>query len=331
VGHINVAVALPTGETKLSGTLSSELSAASVSPSTPAGGGSALKGADLAEGISNPSWHVDGANPPPALNLRELWAYRELLVFLTNRDLKLRYKQTLLGAGWAVAQPLVQMGVMTIVLGYVAGLRNKTAVPYAVLTFTALVPWQLFASALNNASNSLVGNERLVTKVYFPRLIIPAAAILARLVDFVVCLGVLALMMALYIVNGTLELPSPMAVVMLPLYTAWALLLAFGAGLYFSSLNVRWRDIGHIVPFLMQIMMWVSGVYLASNIIPEYLTFYYHLNPIANIIDGFRNVLLHQAAPPLIPALISLAGTFVVVYMGLRYFRHAEETFADVI
>lgn len=281
--------------------------------------------------ITNPTWHVDGANPPPALDLRELWAYRELLVFLTNRDLKLRYKQTLLGAGWAVAQPLVQMGVMTIVLGYVAGLRNKTAVPYAVLTFTALVPWQLFASALSNASNSLVGNERLVTKVYFPRLIIPAAAILARLADFVVCLGVLALLMSLYIVNGTLQLPSPIALLTLPLYTAWALLLAFGAGLFFSSLNVRWRDIGHIVPFLMQILMWLSGVYLASNIIPDYLSFYYHLNPIANIIDGFRHALLHQPPPPLIPTLISLAASLLLVHQGLRYFRHAEETFADVI
>jgi lipopolysaccharide transport system permease protein len=280
--------------------------------------------------IQDPTWHVDGANPPPALNLRELWAYRELLFFLTARDLKLRYKQTLLGAGWAVAQPLVQMGVMTLVLGYIAGLRHKTEVPYAVLTFTGLVPWQLFASSLGNASNSLVGNERLVTKVYFPRLIIPTAAVLARLVDFLVCLVVLALMMSIYLYNGRLAMPGP-SLLLLPLYTAWTLILALGAGLFFSAMNVKWRDIGHLVPFLLQILMWFSGVYMSSSIVPERYRDLYHLNPVANIIDGFRACLLSQPFPHLWPTTVSVAATLLMLVLTLRYFRHAEETFADVI
>lgn len=280
--------------------------------------------------IPDPTWHIDGANPPPALDLRELWAYRELLFFLTVRDLKLRYKQTLLGASWAVAQPLVQMGVMTLVLGYIAGLRHKSEVPYAVLTFTGLVPWQLFASALGNASNSLVGNERLVTKVYFPRLIIPAAAVLARLVDFLVCLAVLALMMSIYLLDGRLKMPGP-ALLLLPLYTAWTLTLALGAGLLFSAMNVKWRDVGHLVPFLLQILMWFSGVYLSSSIIPERYRDLYHLNPVANIIDGFRACLLSQPFPALWPTAVSVAATGALLAFALRYFRKAEETFADVI
>lgn len=282
------------------------------------------------EGLIGATYEVDGSKPLPTLRLRELWAYRELLLFLTQRDLKVRYKQTLMGASWAVMQPLVQMGVMTIVLGYIAGLRNTTEVPYAVLTFTALVPWQLFSSALGNASNSLVGNERLVTKVYFPRLIIPAASILARLVDFCVCMVVLALMMSVYIYDGRLAMPG-WSLLLLPVYTTWVLVLAFAAGLFFSAMNVRWRDIGHLVPFMLQILMWLSGVYLASSIVSERFRFYYHLNPVANIIDGFRHALLSQPAPALLPTLISAGLTGVLLLLGLRYFRTAEETFADVI
>lgn len=276
------------------------------------------------------TYEVDGSKPLATVSLREVWSYRELLLFLTLRDLRVRYKQTLLGASWAVMQPLVQMGVMTIVLGYIAGLRNTTEVPYAVLTFCALVPWQLFSSALGNASNSLVGNERLVTKVYFPRLIIPAASILARLADFAVCMVVLALMMSVYILDGRLAIPGG-GLLLLPLYTLWVLVVAFAAGLFFSALNVRWRDIGHLVPFLLQILMWVSGVYLASSIIPEKWRFYYHLNPIANIIDGYRHALLGQAAPAWLPTMISVSATLITLLLSLRFFRQAEETFADVI
>lgn len=272
---------------------------------------------------------IDGSKPPTAIDLRELWAYRELLWFLTARDLKLRYKQTLLGAGWAVIQPLIQMGLFTIILGYVAGLRHSTpGVPYAVLTFSALLPWQLFSSALGNASNSLVGNERLVTKVYFPRVIIPAASIMARVVDFGVCSAVMLGLLAIY------RITPGWGVVLIPLFVGWALLLAFAGGLYLSALNVRWRDIGHATPFLLQALMWLSGVFFPSSLIPPWARFYFHLNPVANLVDSFRWALLGpeaQAFPPLLPYGLSLAGTFVLLALGLRHFRRAEETFADVI
>ncbi len=204
-------------------------------------------------------------------HLRELWVYRELIWFLTLRDLKVRYKQTILGASWALLQPLMGMVVFTVILGKLAKLETQSNVPYSILTFCALLPWQLFSGAITQASTSLVSNERLVTKVYFPRLIMPISAVLARLADFGISIGVLFLMMLWY------RTPLHWVVLAMPLCVVATVIVALAGGVWLSAMNVKYRDVGYLVPFIIQLLMWVSPVAYPSSIVHGHWRFWYFL------------------------------------------------------
>jgi lipopolysaccharide transport system permease protein len=260
----------------------------------------------------------------PELRLREMMAYRELLYFLVWRDLKVRYKQAVLGIAWAIIQPLVTVAIFTILFGRLAGLPSE-GTPYPVFALAGLLPWQLFSSALTGSSNSLVGSANLITKVYFPRLIIPIGAIGSTLVDFAITAALLAAVMAWYGV-----VPST-AAVLLPLFIALALLLALAIGLWTSALNVQYRDVQYALPFVVQVLLFLSPVAYSTSIVPEGpLRVLYALNPLTGIIQGFRWSLLGGAAPWLyLPA--SLVVTAALLAGGVLFFKRMEDTFADVI
>jgi lipopolysaccharide transport system permease protein len=257
--------------------------------------------------------------------LRELWAYRELLYFLVWRDIKVRYKQTVIGAAWAIIQPFMTMVVFTIFFGRLAGLDQRTGdVPYPLFAFAALLPWQLFAFALSESANSLVNSKHLITKVYFPRLIVPLAAVLVGLVDFAVAFGVLAGMMLVYGV-----LPS-LGVLLLPLLVLFAVAAALSVGLWLSALNVRYRDVRYTLPFLSQVWLFATPVAYPASLVPEAWRPVYGLNPMAGVVEGFRWALLGGPAPG--PMIAVSAGVVVLLlWGGLRYFRKVERTVADVV
>lgn len=255
---------------------------------------------------------------------QSLWEYRELLWFLVWRDVSIRYKQAVLGVGWAVIQPLMTMVVFTVVFGRLAQLPSD-GLPYPVFTFAALLPWQLFAGALQRAGTSVVGSANLVTKVYFPRLLIPASSVLSGLVDYGISLLVLFGMVAWYRIPLT-----PAVVAILPL-TLLTLLTALSVGVWFAALNVEYRDVGHIVPFIVQLWMYASPVAYSANMIPEgALRVVYGLNPMAGVIQGFRWALL-GAAPPSDLLWVAALVVLVIGVSGVAYFRKMERTFADVI
>jgi homopolymeric O-antigen transport system permease protein len=258
------------------------------------------------------------------LRLTEIWEYRELLYFLIWRDVKIRYKQTALGAAWAVLQPLLTMVVFSVVFGRFAGLPSD-GIPYPVFTYSALLPWQLFAFALGESSNSLVAHQRLISKVYFPRLIIPLSAIGVGLVDFFVSLVVLFGLMAYYGIAPTFALWTA------PLWALLAVSSALGVGLWLSALNVKYRDVRYTLPFLTQIWMFASPVAYASSLVPETWRPIYSLNPMVGVIDGFRWALLGAANPPLVTVLVSVGAVCVLLLTGLIYFRRTERYFADLI
>jgi lipopolysaccharide transport system permease protein len=259
-----------------------------------------------------------------SFGLRDLPAYRELLLLLAWRDVKVRYKQTLIGAVWTVAQPVVAMLVLTLVFSHFVHIPSD-GLPYPVLVFTGLLPWQLFSQSLNRASASLVSSSALVSKIYFPRVIIPVAAVGAPLVDFLVSGVVLAGLMAYY------GLAPGWGALALPFFLLLALTAAIAAGLWLAALNARYRDVGYIVPFLVQIGMYLSPVVYPVSVVPERWRLLYGLNPMASVIDGFRWGLLHGPAPSGGLVLAGVAGTLVVLATGLVYFTRAERTFADVI
>lgn len=259
------------------------------------------------------------------LNLAELWAYRELAFFFVWRDLKVRYKQTAFGVLWAVIQPLTLMIVFTLVLGRTPGIV-PTGTPYALFAFSALVPWTLFAQSLIGASDSLVAASNLIQKVFFPRLLIPIAAVGSYLLDFGIALGVLAALMAYFGVA-----PTANVLWLVPL-TVLALATSLAVGIWLSAINVRYRDVRYAVPFLIQVWLFASPVAYASAVIPEQWRGIYELNPMAGVIEGFRWALLGEGAPPPIEAIVvSTTMTIVVLVAGLAYFRRMERTFADVI
>lgn len=258
------------------------------------------------------------------IRLSELWEYRELLAFLVWREIKVRYKQTALGIAWAIVQPFMTMVVFSIFFGRLAGMPSE-GLPYPVFTFCALLPWQLFAFALTESSSSVVANQRLVTKVYFPRLIMPIAAVGVGLADFVVAFGVLLAMMAYY------GLVPGFAVLTVPLWVGLAALTALGAGLWLSALNVWYRDIKYTLPFLTQVWMLVTPVIYPVSLVPERWRALYALNPMVGVVEGFRWALLGSNAAPLATVLTSLGAATVMVVGGLFYFRRMERTFADVI
>lgn len=259
------------------------------------------------------------------LNLRELWAYRELAYFLAWRDVKVRYKQTVFGAAWAVIQPFLLMVVFTLFLGRVAGIA-PSGVPYPLFSFAGLVPWTLFATSLIGASDSLVGASNLIQKVYFPRLLLPVAAIGSHLLDFLIAMAVLGVLMLYF---GFV--PSFTVLWIIPL-TALVVATALAVGVWLSAINVRYRDVKHAVPFLVQVWLFASPVAYSTDFVPEQWRTLYYLNPMAGIIDGFRWALVGQSgAAPVGPVLLATAVTAVVLLLGLAYFRRVERTFADVI
>lgn len=260
------------------------------------------------------------------LELAELWRYRELFGFLAWRDILVRYKQTYLGFAWAVLQPVLTTVVFTVLFGRFAKFPSNGA-PYEVLIFAALIPWQLFSNALSESSNSLVASARIISKVYFPRLIIPLSTVIGGLVDALIALGILALMMPIY---GVEIRPN---VLLLPVFFFLAFLAAFAVGIWFSALNVRYRDVRYIVPFITRIGMYVSPVaFLWTSLIPDRWKFWFSLNPLVGVIDGFRWCILGPQFEPYWPGFwISTGVTLCVLVTGLLYFRATERTFADVI
>lgn len=257
---------------------------------------------------------------------RDLWRYRELFYFLAWRDILVRYKQTAIGIAWALVRPFLTMLVFTFIFSRVAKLPAPGSVPYALLVFAAMLPWQFFSTALSEASNSLIGNSNLISKVYFPRLIVPAGSVITSFVDFLITLGLMAGMMVWY---GFLP---DWRLLTLPLFMALAFGSAFGAGLWLCALNVRYRDFRYIVPFIVQFGLYLSPVGFSSNIVPEGLRLIYALNPMVGVIDGFRWALLRGQSPLAGYAIIaSILVTSVLCLSGIWYFRRTEKTFADII
>jgi lipopolysaccharide transport system permease protein len=258
------------------------------------------------------------------LNLRELWAYRELMYFLVWKDLKVRYKQAALGAAWAIIQPVMTMVVFSVVFGRLGKIPSD-GIPYPVFAFTALLPWQLFAHAITESGNSLVASQNLITKVYFPRLLIPIAGVVSGLVDFAIGFAVLLAMMWFY------GITPGIAVVTLPLFLLLALVTALAAGLWLSSLNVKYRDVRHTIPFLTQFWMFATPVAYSSTLVPVKWRALLGLNPMTGVVEGFRWALLGTAHAPLLLLAISSAVVLVLLAGGLVYFRRTEATFADLV
>jgi lipopolysaccharide transport system permease protein len=258
-----------------------------------------------------------------ALRLHDLWEYRELLYFLTWRDVKVRYKQTVLGAAWAIIQPVGTMIVFSVFFGSLVKVPSD-GVPYPIFSYAALLPWQYFQGALTQASNSLVGSSNLVSKVYFPRLVVPLASVLAGVVDFVIAFGILIVLMVYYGIVPTA------AVVLLPAFFLLAMVTALGVGLWLSALNVSYRDVRYIVPFLVQFWMFATPVAYSSKLLDEPWRTVYGLNPMVGVVEGFRWALL-GTAPPGPMLLVSAVVSVVLLVSGAAYFRRVERTFADLI
>ena len=258
---------------------------------------------------------------------RDLWRYRELFYFLAWRDILVRYKQTAIGVAWALIRPLLTMIVFTVIYSKVAGLTS--VIPYALLVFAALLPWQFFATSLAEASNSLIGNANLISKVYFPRLIVPASAVITSMVDFLISFVILLGLMLWY-----RFLPG-WSFLTLPLWTGWAFLAALGPGLYITALNVKYRDFRYVIPFIVQFGLYVSPVGFSSAVLADRLHLsraLYSLNPIVGVIDGFRWAVAGRSEPLYWPGLaVSAVMTVFFLWLGVWYFRKMERTFADII
>lgn len=255
----------------------------------------------------------------------DLWAYRELFQVLARRDISVRYKQTVIGAAWALVRPILTMIVFTVIFGRIAKLPSEGDAPYALMVFAGMLPWSFFSTAVTDASNSLLANSNLISKVYFPRMIVPFASVMVALVDFAIALVVFAGLMIAY------RYPLTLNVLLLPIFIALAFALSLGIGLFISALNVRYRDFRHIVPFLVQLGLFVSPVGFSSSVIPEQWRLLYALNPLVGIIDGFRWALL-GGAPLQLPALaLSAAVTGALILWGISKFRKTEKRFADIV
>jgi len=281
--------------------------------------------ADLAVPLASPDAIVDiepstGLRP---INVRELWAYRELLYFLVWRDIKVRYKQTALGAVWAILQPVMTMAVFAVFLGRLAHVPSD-GLPYPLFSFAGLVPWTYFATAVSTGALSIVGSQNLISKVYFPRLLIPLSSAVTPLVDFGITMLTLAAMLIWYrVVPGA-------AIVWLPLFVLLAFATAFATGLWLSTLTVLYRDVRHLVGFLMQFWMFATPVAYPASLVPEKWRVIYGLNPMTGVVEGFRWALVGGPAPgPIVAA--SAAVVIVMLVTGVMFFRRSEGTFADVI
>ncbi len=260
-----------------------------------------------------------------SIDFAELWRYRELFLFLTWRDILVRYKQTYIGVTWAALQPLLTMVIFTAIFSLVGKFPSNGA-PYPVLVFAALLPWQFFANAMTESSQSLVASERMITKVYFPRLIIPASAVMTGIVDLLISVLILIAMM------WGFNVPFTPRLLMLLLFFIVAFLAAFSVGLWFSALNVRYRDVKYIVPFIVRMGMYISPVGFISDVVPERYRFLYNLNPMVGVIDGFRWCILGARFEPYWEGfLVSILVIIILLITGAIYFRSMERTFADVI
>jgi lipopolysaccharide transport system permease protein len=268
--------------------------------------------------------HIEPSHGWVSLQLRELWEYRELLYFLIWRDIKVRYKQTALGAAWAVIQPVFTMIVFSIFFGKLASVSSD-GYPYPIFSYTALLPWQLFAFAISESGNSLINNQRIITKIYFPRLIVPASAVLAGLLDFAIAFIVLIGMMVYYHITFT------WAILTLPFFLLLAIATALAVGLWLSALNVQYRDVRYVIPFLTQFWLFITPIAYPSSLVPAWARPIYGLNPMAGVVEGFRWALLGDRVSGGVMILISIVVVAVLLFGGLMYFRRMEKTFADVI
>lgn len=275
-------------------------------------------------GAALPHLHIEASGRLVSLKFGELWSFRELLYFLIWRDIKIRYKQTVLGVLWAVIQPLMTMVVFSIFFGKL-GKMPSDGIPYPIFSFAALVPWTLFSNGLTQATTSLVSSSNLIKKVYFPRLIIPAAAVLAGVVDFVIALAVLLAMMAFYGIAPTAN------VVWLPFFLLMTVMSALAVSIWLSAFNVKYRDIKYILPFVTQIWLFLTPIAYSASMLSEPWRTIYSLNPMVGVVEGFRWALLGADTPPGIPAAASTLACFAILIVGAFYFRRVERGFADII
>jgi len=271
-----------------------------------------------------PILHIQPSRGWVSLRLRELWEYRELLYFLTWRDIEIRYKQTALGAAWAIIQPLFTMLVFSLFFGKLAKVPSD-GIPYPIFCYAALVPWTFFANGLTQSSNSLVGSSNLLTKVYFPRLTIPLATVFSGVVDFLLAFGILLVMMIFY------GVPITFKVLWFPVFLSLALVTSLGVGLWLSALNVQYRDVRYVVPFITQFWMLATPIAYPSSLLSEPWRTIYGLNPMAGVIEGFRWALLGSriSVGPLLA--VSSVAAFLIMIGGAFYFRKMERTFADIV
>jgi lipopolysaccharide transport system permease protein len=285
---------------------------------------STFKASDLPQQSGPTVTWIEPAQGWLSFKLGELWAYRELLYFLVWRDVKVHYKQTAIGAAWAVLQPLLTMIVFTFVFSTMAKVSSG-GIPYPVFTYSALLPWNLFAGALNRSTASVVGQANLIHKVYFPRLIVPIAATISGLVDFAIAFVFLVGMMVWYRIVPSWD------VLTLPILVLLALATGLAVGLWLSAMNVKYRDVGHAIPFVVQLWMFASPIFYPISIVPERWKLLYSLNPIVGVVEGFRWALLGEHSPNVPAILVSTFAVIVLLFGGLVYFRRMERTFADVV
>ena len=256
----------------------------------------------------------------------DLWRYRELFLILAWRDVAVRYKQTLIGVAWAVLRPFLTMVVFTVVFSKLAKLPSDGETPYSLMVFAGMLPWYLFSSALGGAADSLVGNANLIGKVYFPRIIIPAATIVTALIDFMISFLILIAVMLWY------RFAPGWQIFLLPFFVVLAVLASLGSGLWFTALNIKYRDFRYVIPFILQIGLYISPVGFSSGIVPEQWRLLYSLNPMVGVIDGFRWCILGGASPVYGPGFgLSLAVIVLFLLLGIKRFRNTEKTFADLI
>ena len=259
-----------------------------------------------------------------SLNLRELWLYRELIYFLTWRDLKVRYKQTVLGAGWAILQPVLSMIVFSIFFGSLLNVPSE-GVPYPIFSYAALLPWGVFAKALNDTGRSLVSNRAMLTKIYFPRMVIPLASVFSSLADFLIAFIVMLGLMLYYRIAPTSNIWT------LPFFLLLAVITALGVGLWLSAMNVLYRDIGYMIPYITQLWFYLTPIVYSSSEVPEEWRFFYALNPMVGVVEGFRWALLGTADAPDPMIAVSATISVVIFISGMFYFRRMERTFADMV
>lgn len=274
--------------------------------------------------FSEPTIVIEARKSLLHLDLRAIWEYRELLYFLVWRDLKVRYRQTAIGIGWVVLQPLMTMAIFTAVFGTFAKIPSD-GLPYPIFVYSALLPWNLFANSLTRGGESVVGNAQLVSKIYFPRLLLPLSGLLSPVVDFAISFVILVIMMIWF---GTLPTWGVLA---LPLFLLLALLTALAVGLWLSALNVRYRDVGHTIPFLIQLWMFASPIAYPVSLVPEKWRMLYSLNPMVGVIEGFRWALLAKESPDFGVITISSVMVLALLLPGIVYFKYTERTFADVV